>query len=562
MKTFPPNPIPGSHRDLVVPLVRRAALLLGVSLTTLPCWGALTVNADGTVTDSTTKLMWDQCTYGLSGADCTSGAASTFTWMDALAVVKAANAAKYKGFSDWHLPNKNELESITRIRSVPIIDATYFPGTPADSFWTSTNFKSPSSAWFVNFFDNSVAYQLKTNRFRVRLVRDLPGVAIPAAPTIGSATAGDKSATVTFAAPGNPGGAPIDQYRATCTDKTATGTASPITVTGLTNGTSYTCTVAAHNSGGWSPESAASNTVVPASVPSCTLTATPVVIASGGSATLKVSCTPAASSYAWSVTDLSKNTTTTPTLALTNDSVTVNPAVPTQYSVVGKNDKGEGPAAKTGVYVCNTPPYQDYSGLVFTGDATPQKISDTVGNDVINGDSGIDMVLYNCNRANFFVNKTATGWIVSSLAEGADTLTNIERLQFADKTLALDITGNAGQAYRLYQAAFNRTPDGGGLKYWIEQMDTGTTLEQVAVGFINSAEFKALYGENPSNEDFVTKLYSNVLHRAPDAGGKAYWVEQLNKGTSKAAVLASFSESPENQAGVLNAIMYGIDLPK
>lgn len=561
MKTPLPNTIPGSRRGLVVPLARRAALLLGVSLT-LPCWGALTVNADGTVTDSTTKLIWDQCTYGLSGADCTSGAASTFAWIDALAIVKAANTAKYKGFSDWHLPNKNELESITRIRAVPIIDPTYFPGTPAESFWTSTNFKSPSSAWFVNFFDNSVAYQLKTNRFRVRLVRDLPGVAIPAAPTMGSATAGDKSITVTFAAPSNPGGAAIDQYRATCNDKTATGAASPITVSGLTNGTNYTCTVAAHNSGGWSPESVASNAVTPASFPSCTLSASPVVIAAGSSATLNVSCTPTATSYAWTQTDLTKNTTTTASLTLTNGSVSVQPTTPTQYAVVGSNENGSGPAAKAGVYVCNTLPYQDYPGLTFTGNTTNQNIPDTVGSDVIDGGAGIDMVIYNCNRDNFYVNKTATGWIISSKAEGGDVLTNVERIQFADETLALDISGNAGQAYRLYQAAFNRAPDAGGLKYWIGQMDNGMKLLDVAAGFVNSDEFKQQYGATPTNADFLNKLYQNVLHRAPDQGGYDWWLGQLNSGTkTQTSTLMEFSESPENQAGVLNIIMYGIRLP-
>ena len=44
---------------------------------------------------------------------------------------------------------------------------------------------------------------------------------------------------------------------------------------------------------------------------------------------------------------------------------------------------------------------------------------------------------------------------------------------------------------------------------------SGTGLSQVATGFINSAEFKALYGNNPSNAEFVTLLYDNVLHRAP-----------------------------------------------
>ncbi|MBU1191858.1 MAG: fibronectin type III domain-containing protein, partial [Gammaproteobacteria bacterium] len=45
--------------------------------------------------------------------------------------------------------------------------------------------------------------------------------------------------------------------------ETATSTSSPITVTGLTNGTTYTCTVRAITSVGNSPSSAESNPVTP-----------------------------------------------------------------------------------------------------------------------------------------------------------------------------------------------------------------------------------------------------------------------------------------------------------
>lgn len=99
------------------------------------------------------------------------------------------------------------------------------------------------------------------------------GIAPPGAPTIGTATAGNAQATVSFTAPGSTGGGPITGYRATSTPGgiTATGAASPITVTGLTNGQAYTFTVAAQNAGGYGPESAASNSVTP-SAPTFALT--------------------------------------------------------------------------------------------------------------------------------------------------------------------------------------------------------------------------------------------------------------------------------------------------
>ncbi len=93
----------------------------------------------------------------------------------------------------------------------------------------------------------------------------------PGAPTIGTATAGNASASVTFTPPTNDGGSPITGYTVTAADsttpanggQTAGGTASPITVMGLTNGDSYTFTVTATNAIGTGDPSGPSNAVTP-----------------------------------------------------------------------------------------------------------------------------------------------------------------------------------------------------------------------------------------------------------------------------------------------------------
>lgn len=82
---------------------------------------------------------------------------------------------------------------------------------------------------------------------------------VPGAPTIGTATAGDTKATVNFTAPMNDGGSAITGYTVTCGAITANGVASPIVVTGLTNGTPYSCSVVATNTFG---SSSASGTVM------------------------------------------------------------------------------------------------------------------------------------------------------------------------------------------------------------------------------------------------------------------------------------------------------------
>jgi len=186
-------------------------------------------------------------------------------------------------------------------------------------------------------------------------------------------------------------------------------------------------------------------------------------------------------------------------------------------------------------------------------------LSGTAGNDTIDGDYGTDTVRYQGSSDHFTISKTASGYSVvdKTGAEGSDTLVHIERLQFADHNIALDSDGVAGQAYRIYQAAFDRAPDSAGLGFWIAVMDKGASLGQVAAGFVQSAEFTALFGAAPSHDALITGFYQNVLHRQPDQAGKDYWVHALDSGAGVGAVLASFSESPENQAALAPLIGKG-----
>jgi subtilisin-like proprotein convertase family protein len=198
----------------------------------------------------------------------------------------------------------------------------------------------------------------------------------------------------------------------------------------------------------------------------------------------------------------------------------------------------------------------------LTGGAGNDALDGGAGNDTIDGGAGTNTAVYHGAEANYTITKTATGFTIADKtgADGTDQVTGVQRLQFADTAVAFDVGGDGGQAFRIYQAAFNRAPDKGGLGYWMGAMDHGMALIDVANGFVQSAEFKHLYGDNPTNADIVGKFYANVLHRAPDQAGADYWTKLLDQHVlTTADVLMSFSESPENQAALVGVTQNGIE---
>jgi len=119
---------------------------------------------------------------------------------------------------------------------------------------TSTNGSSRTILWTVNDGTTTAS-----------AVSTVTYTAPPSAPTGAAASAGDGQATVSFDAPASNGGTTITSYTVTSSPGglTASGTGSPITVTGLTNGTGYTFTVTATNAAGTGPASVPSNAVTP-----------------------------------------------------------------------------------------------------------------------------------------------------------------------------------------------------------------------------------------------------------------------------------------------------------
>jgi alpha-tubulin suppressor-like RCC1 family protein len=182
------------------------------------------------------------------------------------------------------------------------------------------------------------------------------------------------------------------------------------------------------------------------------------------------------------------------------------------------------------------------------------------GNDSLNGGAGTDTALYYGNRASYTTTKTATGWTVSSAAEGLDTLTNIERLKFADTTLALDLAGNAGTTAKILGAVFgrasvsNKAYMGIGLDYLDNQSYSYAQLMQLALD--------ARLGPDASYDAVVDLLYSNVVGVLPGTAEHNYYVGLLNAKTFTPASLGVLAaETTENTLNInlLGLVSTGID---
>jgi hypothetical protein len=199
--------------------------------------------------------------------------------------------------------------------------------------------------------------------------------------------------------------------------------------------------------------------------------------------------------------------------------------------------------------------------LAYTrGSDGRDRIDAPAGTSVIDGKEGLDTVVLKDLATNYVIAAASGGFTLAGRnGAGNSMLVGVERVMFNDGAVAFDIDGTAGKAFRIYQAAFARTPDKGGLGFWINAMDNGVSLASVAQGFTDAKEFHDVYGANPTNREIIEKFYVNVLHRPGEQAGIDFWVGVLDqKAATVAEVLMGFSEGSENQAALVGVTANGI----
>ena len=169
------------------------------------------------------------------------------------------------------------------------------------------------------------------------------------------------------------------------------------------------------------------------------------------------------------------------------------------------------------------------------------------GNDTLDGGAGIDTAIFSTTtRANATVTASGFGWLVTTPDEGTDTLANVERLRFANTSVALDVDGSAGATAKIIGAVFgvqflsNRDFVGIGLQL----LDGGMSYANLVALAVGTDLFKQLAGATNgavSNSQFVNFVYHNVVGALPSAGELGYYVGLLDQGIYTQSSLAQLA---------------------
>jgi Ca2+-binding RTX toxin-like protein len=161
------------------------------------------------------------------------------------------------------------------------------------------------------------------------------------------------------------------------------------------------------------------------------------------------------------------------------------------------------------------------------GGAGNDQITGGGGNDAINGGTGIDTAVFTGTAKSYKVSVGSTSVVVTGdpTIEGTDTLSNIERLKFSDKTIAIDMSGNAGITVKVIGAVLGKSEVqstkyvGLGLSY----LDKGMSYSDLGALALSAVGAT-------TNDAIVSTLWRNVVGFEASAATKAPYIKMLTDG--------------------------------
>jgi len=188
------------------------------------------------------------------------------------------------------------------------------------------------------------------------------------------------------------------------------------------------------------------------------------------------------------------------------------------------------------------------------GEAGNDTLFGGAGADRLHGGGDADTARYEGNRDDYIITQDHSVVTVQSKADPSDvdTLINVETLVFADGEQAVDYTSELNWIAGLYRQVLGRQADLDGIQYWARQVDEGSDTGDVALRFLDSVEAGKALSSGDSSAT-LNALYEGLLGRTADMAGKAYWLDRLESGMTLHDLAAGFMESSEMQTQNLTA---------
>jgi hypothetical protein len=504
-----------------------------------------------------------------TGADSAASAAITPRTVPGAPTGVVASALDSSAQVSWTAPASNGGSAITGYTVTP------YAGAVAQ---TPVAFASTATTQTITGLTNGTSYT-----FRVKATNAAGSGAdsaasaavtprtVPGAPSGVTATAGDASATVSWTAPASNGGSAVTGYRVTPyigivaqTERVFSSAATTQTITGLTNGTSYTFRVKAVNSAGSGAESGASPAVTPRTLPTAptAVSGTPgdgqvslswtAPSTDGGSPITGYAITPSIGSTpqptiafdstatAQTVTGLANGTTYTFRVAAVTAAGTgaasaasagitprTVPGAPTAVSAVA----GDGQATVTWTAPASTggSPITGYTVTPYVGAAAqaPVAFASTATSQTISG-------LANGTAYTFKVRAS------NAAGDGAESGASAAVTPAAPTDPWAPYASWTAMVDRLYLDLLGRGPTASERSARVAQLTGGTLTPGGLVAALR------LDPDNVGNVDPVTRLYRAYFLRIPDKGGLTYWIRQRRvNGKKLNAISDSFASSSE-----------------
>lgn len=157
-----------------------------------PAWAVYTVNGDGTLTDTTSTLVWDTCHLGQTGIGCT-GVTGTYSWAGAQSAATTLNQTGQHGFNDWCVP------TFAANGDLWTNQTTTLPNNIANWHWTSNIIGG--GQWVRSFADGNISAAVGSAVARlVRHQGNVYGVGAPCGTTLSSTLSGTTATATTLTA--------------------------------------------------------------------------------------------------------------------------------------------------------------------------------------------------------------------------------------------------------------------------------------------------------------------------------------------------------------------------